>query len=72
MESIVRDKRMIERNETTESAISYGIGCGTALLGWVCEISDFFTALAVLFGCLIAFVRLVHDGVRLVRFIKKP
>lgn len=64
---------MIEqKNETTESVVSYSIGCGAAVLGWVCEATDFFTAFAVLLGCIIALIRLIHDGVRLIRYIRNP
>lgn len=69
MESILKGTRM--RNETTESIISYGLGCGTALLGWICEATTFFQALALLIGVVVISIRAVHDGVRLFRFLRE-
>lgn len=61
---------MIEKNETLESAISYGAGCASLLLGWVCDASDLWQALALFLGCIVVFIRALHDGARLYRFIR--
>ncbi len=56
-----------QKHETAQSIVSYGIGCGGAWLGWVCDTSDLFQALAVFFGFIVVLIRSLHDGLRFIR-----
>jgi hypothetical protein len=54
-----------------ESLESYALGGGltTAAIKWA-EIVTFFQSLAIVLGCLVVAVRLIHDIVRLIRYLK--
>lgn len=69
VESFLKEKRMVEKNETIQSAVSYGLGCGSMFLGWICQATDFWQALALFVGVIIVTIRAVHDAIRLVRYI---
>lgn len=56
--------------EVIDSAVSYGIGGGSALVATLMNISNEAQALAIVFGCLVVFIRLIHDAVKLYRFIR--
>lgn len=54
-------------SEKLDSAVSYVIGlCGIMLSGLV----DNATAITVVGGCIIVIVRLIHDLIKLVRYVK--
>jgi hypothetical protein len=63
---------MIDKHETTESVISYGLGCSAVVLSWICEATQLWQALALFIGVIIVAIRAIHDGVRLIRYIRKP
>lgn len=64
---------MIDKEqEVVQSAISYGAGCVTMLCGYVVEIGNMAEAFAIIVGSLVVLVRLLHDAVALIRYIKNP
>lgn len=56
--------------EIKQSVLSYGVGGGGALLSSMLNVADYFQAIGIMLGCLVIFVRLVHDVIRLVRYVK--
>ncbi|CAB4139837.1 hypothetical protein UFOVP353_52 [uncultured Caudovirales phage] len=59
-----------QKNEALESVSSYAIGGGGAMMAFLIDLSNLAQAMAIIFGCLVVLVRLVHDSVRLIRFIR--
>lgn len=57
--------------EAIESVISYGIGGGGALTAYLMDASQIAQAIAIIIGCIVISIRLIHDAVKLYRFIKK-
>ncbi len=58
----------MDHGETTKALVSYGIGLGSITIAQVAETAHTLTIFA---GLLVVSVRLVHDGVRLYRYLKK-
>lgn len=61
---------MEPKHDLMNSATSYAIGCASIYFGWICNMADLVQAIALFFGCIIVFIRLVHDAIGLARFIK--
>lgn len=59
-----------QHKEALDSVVSYGIGGGSALMATLMNITSEAQALAIIFGCFVVFIRLVHDTVKLFRFIR--
>jgi len=62
---------MADKSEIVQSVQSYAIGSGGVMLASLVHIADYAQALAIILGCVVVTVRLVHDGLRLIRYIKK-
>lgn len=56
--------------EILESAVSYSIGGGSALAASLINISNDAQAIAIICGCFVVFIRLIHDAVKLWRYIR--
>ena len=64
---------MIDKEqEVVQAAISYGAGCVTMLCGYVVEAGNVAENMAIIIGSLVVLVRLIHDAVALIRYIRKP
>lgn len=62
-----------QAQETASSIVSYGVACGSAVAGWLCEAADYAQLTAIFFACVIAGLRMIYDGIRLYRYIRsKP
>jgi len=61
---------MYSKSEAIDSATSYSIGGGSVVLASMVEIAHYAQAMAIIFGCIIAALRLAYDGVRLYRLWK--
>lgn len=59
-----------QSHETAQSVTSYAIGGGGAFIATLVDISHTAQALAIIIGCIVVAIRLVHDSVRLYRYIK--
>lgn len=59
-----------EKKEVFEGSVSYGLGCGSVWLGWVCQATDFWQAAALFLGVIVVGIRAAHDALRLYRSIK--
>lgn len=60
-----------QHKENFDSALSYGIGGGSALAGYLVDISQEAQAVAIVFGAVVVGIRMVHDMIKLYRFVKK-
>ena len=61
------------KQEVVQSAISYGSGGGLVGLASLADIANTAQSIALILGCLVVAVRLVHDTVALIRYVlKKP
>ena len=63
-------QHMQGKQETLDSAVSYTVGGGGAAIASLVEISNVAQSIAIVLGCIVVAIRLVHDAVRLYRFIK--
>lgn len=63
--------RILEKQEAVQSAVSYGSGGGLIGLASLPDLAHFAQDWAIILGCLVVAVRLIHDAIALVRFIKK-
>jgi hypothetical protein len=61
-----------QKQEAIQSVTSYGIGAGMAGFATLADIASTAQSLAIIGGCLVVAIRLIHDGVALHRFIKDP
>lgn len=57
-------------SETAQSAISYGSGFGAMTYAAITDIADYAQALTIVLACGVVAVRLIHDAVRLKRYLK--
>lgn len=60
----------LKTQETVNGVVSYGLGCASIALGWICEATDFWQALAMFLGVLLVIIRIAHDGYRFYRDVK--
>lgn len=56
------------KHETSESLVSYGIGAASIIMAHVTDIAQSAT---IIFGALLVIVRLIHDLIRLARYIAR-
>ena len=56
------------QQETSSSLVSYGVGIGSITIAQTIDTAH---SLTIIFGCLIVSIRLIHDAVRLYRYLKK-
>ena len=59
------------KQETLDSATSYGVGGLSISMGTLIEISQGAQAIAMILGCFVVAIRLIHDGMNLYRVWKK-
>ena len=57
--------------EIAQSAISYGSGGGLLAFASLADLANAASQVAIILGCLVVAIRLVHDAVALFRFLKK-
>lgn len=53
--------------QASDSAVTYAAGCGLAFFSWICDFHDLWQGLALFLGCMVVFVKLLHDSLRLYR-----
>jgi hypothetical protein len=71
---IIINKKKVKRmqnNQTFDSAVSYAIGGGSAIAATLVDISTIAQSLAIIIGCFVVFVRLIHDSFRLYAYLKE-
>lgn len=61
----------MNNHETVESASSYAIGGASIAIGTLTEIANVAQSVAIIIGCAVVLIRLIHDSVRLYRYIKE-
>lgn len=59
------------KQETLDSATSYGVGTLGISMGTLLDVSQAAQAIALILGCFVVLIRLVHDGMNLYRAWKK-
>ncbi len=57
-------------HENIDSAVSYGMGGFAYLIGSLPQIADTMQHIAIILGCLVVAVRLAHDTMRFVKFLR--
>lgn len=59
------------KHETADSMTSYAIGGGSVFIASLVEVATYAQSIAIILGCLVVAIRLVHDSVRLIRYLKE-
>lgn len=63
-------RRMNNSSEATQACISYLTGGGIALTALLSDLASVAQELAIIVGCLVVFIRFVHDAINLIDRIK--
>lgn len=58
------------KQETAESIASYSIGGGAAAVVNLADIAETAQQLTIILACLVVVIRLIHDGIRLYRYLR--
>lgn len=64
-----RQKKM-NQHENADAAISYAMGCASMALGWVCNATELWQAIALFLGVIVILIRVLHDGLRFYRSLR--
>lgn len=59
-----------QKHEMVQSAISYGTGGGLIGLAPLADAASAAQSWALILGCIVVAIRLIHDGIALYRYIK--
>lgn len=57
--------------DSTQALISYGTGGGSVAFAWLLDISTTAQAVAVILGMLVVALRLAHDILKFIRYLKE-
>lgn len=59
-------------SEQTQSLVSYSVaGCGAGIAQCIDAATGPAESLTILFACAVVFIRMLYDGTRFVRYLKK-
>ena len=64
--------RITQKQETAQSVISYSAGGGLVGFASLSDIASYAHQWAIILGCMVVAVRLAHDAIKLVRYVRKP
>lgn len=63
-------KHAHQGSETVQSVVSYGLGGGVSIAAILADVANYAQAIGIILGCLVIFIRFIHDGIRLYRLWK--
>lgn len=67
----LKDSEVSANQESIDSVMSYGIGGGTATFAFLADATEIVQFTALLLGLVVVVIRVVHDSIRLYKYIRK-